>query len=55
MESISIELPDEDFIHLAILAHEREMTLNDLMNQIIRENLEANPPRTIDYIRLNEQ
>ena len=36
MESISIELPDEDFIHLAILAHEREMTLNDLMNQIIR-------------------
>ena len=55
MESISIELPDEDLIHLAILAHEREMTLNDLMNQIIRENLEVNPPRTIDYIRLNEQ
>ena len=54
MESISIELPDEDFIHLAILAHEREMTLNDLMNQIIRENLEENPPQTIDYMRLNE-
>jgi len=55
MESISIELPDEDFIHLAILAHEREMTLNDLMNQIIRENLEVNPPQTVDYMRLNEQ
>ena len=29
MESIIIELDDETFIHLAVLAHEREMTLND--------------------------
>ena len=54
MESISNELPDEDFIHLAILAHERDMTLNDLMNQVVREYLEANPPRTVEYIRINE-
>ncbi len=54
MESISIELPDEDFIQIAILAHEREMTLNDLMNQVIREYLESNPPRTVEYMRVDE-
>lgn len=48
MESIIIELDDETFMNLALLAHEREMTLNDLIVQLLREQIERNPVKSID-------
>ena len=48
MESIIIELDDETFIHLALLAHEREMTLNDLIVQLLIEQIERNPVKSVD-------
>ena len=53
MESIIIELDDETFIHLAVLAHEREMTLNDLIVQLLREQVERNPTKTVDIQMIN--
>tara|TARA_Y100000004_G_scaffold173178_1_gene210775 strand:- start:532 stop:699 length:168 start_codon:yes stop_codon:yes gene_type:complete len=53
MESIIIELDDETFIHLALLAHEREMTLNDLIVQLLREQVERNPTETVNMQMVN--
>ena len=53
METITIEIDDEIFIHLAVLAHEREMTLNDLIVQLLREQIERNPTKTIDIQMIN--
>ena len=53
MESIIIELDDETFIHLALLAHEREMTLNDLIVQLLIEQVQRNPTKPVDLQMVN--
>jgi len=39
-EEIQIELSDEEFLALAKIAHEKDITLNELCNQILREQIE---------------
>lgn len=38
-DTLTIELSDEDFLILAHAAHERDITLNQLMNNILKEGL----------------
>jgi predicted DNA-binding ribbon-helix-helix protein len=40
MEEIEIELSDKDFLVLAKLAHEKDITFNQLVNNILREAME---------------
>jgi len=42
--SIEIELPDEDLIKLALAAHDRDITLNQLCNSVLRSSL-----KDLDY------
>ena len=42
--SIEIELPDEDLIKLALAAHDRDITLNQLCNNILKNSF-----RDLDY------
>ena len=37
--SIEIELPDEDLIKLALAAHDRDITLNQLCNSVLKDSL----------------
>ncbi|MCK9428890.1 MAG: hypothetical protein M0R17_02620 [Candidatus Omnitrophica bacterium] len=39
-KSIEIELSDEDFIFLATKAHEEDITLNQMVNNILSEQLD---------------
>lgn len=36
---IQIDIPDEDFVVLAKIAHERDITFNQLVNDILREKM----------------
>ena len=36
-ESVDIELSNEDFLKLAILAHRKDITLNELINDILAD------------------
>lgn len=47
MSTITIDLPDEILFQLMLLAHERDITLNKLIESILREY--------IDRIESNEQ
>jgi len=38
-EEIEIDLEIEDFVALATIAHERDITLNQLVNEILEEAL----------------
>jgi len=38
-EEIQIEIPDEDFVVLAKIAHERDITFNQLVNDVLREKM----------------
>jgi predicted DNA-binding ribbon-helix-helix protein len=40
MEEIEIELSDKDFLVLAKLAHEKDITFNQLVNNILKEAME---------------
>ena len=44
MESVEIEIPDEDLIKLALAAHDRDITLNQLCNNILKNSF-----RDLDY------
>jgi predicted HicB family RNase H-like nuclease len=37
---VPIDLPDEDLLTLALEAHRREITLNDLLVEIIKEQID---------------
>lgn len=39
METIEVDLTDEEFLHLARCAHERDITLNELVNSILLQHL----------------
>ena len=39
-EEVEIELPEDVFMKLAYLAHERDVTLNQLVNDLLRETIE---------------
>jgi len=39
-ESVVVELSDRDFLALARAAHDRDITFNQLCNEIIRKELE---------------
>ena len=39
METIEIELDEKILLALALMAHEKNITLNELVNNIIREQL----------------
>lgn len=39
-ENVEIDLPDDVFIELAKIAHEQDITFNQLANNILREELE---------------
>jgi hypothetical protein len=39
-EVIDIDLPDNVLLQLALLAHERDITLNQLLNEAVHEAIE---------------
>jgi len=39
-ESVEVNLPDDVLFELMLLAHERDITLNQLCNEILREQLD---------------
>ena len=39
-EEIEIELFDEEFLALAKIAHEKDITFNDFCNQILKEHID---------------
>lgn len=40
MEEVEVSIDDETFIKLAKMAHEKDITFNQLCNDIIREKME---------------
>ena len=36
---VEIELPESDLLTLALLAHEKDITLNQLVNNVLRDSL----------------
>lgn len=40
-ETIQIDMSDEDFLCLAKIAHERDITFNQLVNHLLREYIET--------------
>jgi len=40
METIEVDLTDEEFLHLARHAHEQDITLNQLVNNILLQHLQ---------------
>ena len=41
MESVEIEIPDEDLIKLALAAHDRDITLNKMCSSIIVDSIDS--------------
>jgi hypothetical protein len=39
-ETIEVDLSDEDFLHIAKLAHERDITFNQMVEAILWEAIE---------------
>lgn len=39
METVEVDLTDEEFLYLARCAHERDITLNQLVNDILLQHL----------------
>lgn len=39
MEEIEIDLPDEDFMTIALMAHERDITFNKMCEIILKDYL----------------
>ena len=39
-ENVEIELSDKEFLHLAKLAHEQDITFNQMVNKILFEYME---------------
>jgi len=40
MENVEVDLTDEEFLYLARRAHELDITLNQLVNNILLQHLE---------------
>jgi len=40
METIQVELTDEEFLHIAKCAHELDITFNQMVNKILEQALE---------------
>lgn len=40
METIQVDLTDEEFLHIAKLAHEQDITFNQMVAKILEEHLE---------------
>lgn len=40
METIQVDLTDEEFLHIAKCAHELDITINQMVNKILEEYLE---------------
>lgn len=40
-ENIEVDLSDEQFLALAKMAHEKDITLNQLVTEILREQIES--------------
>lgn len=39
IEAVQVDLTDEEFLHLARCAHERDITLNQLVNDILLQHI----------------
>ena len=37
---IEVELPEKDILKLALLAHEKDITLNDFINVVLKQGIE---------------
>ena len=37
---VEIELPEKDILKLALLAHEKNITLNDIINDVLKQGIE---------------
>jgi hypothetical protein len=40
-ESVAVDLTDSEFLYLARAAHDRNITFNELCNEVIRRHLDA--------------
>ena len=40
METIEVDLTDEEFLHIAKLAHELDITFNKMVTKILEEHIE---------------
>jgi predicted DNA-binding ribbon-helix-helix protein len=40
MENVEVELTDEEFLHIAKLAHEQDITFNQMVAKILEQHLE---------------
>ena len=40
METIELDISDDDFLALAKIAHEKDITFNKLINDILRRKIE---------------
>jgi predicted HicB family RNase H-like nuclease len=45
-EEIEVDLPDDVLFQLMLAAHKRDITLNQLVNDILREQLNIEKERT---------
>ena len=48
MSTITVDLPEEMLFQLMLLAHERDITLNKLIESILREYIERIEPTESD-------
>jgi len=40
METVQVDLTDEEFLHIAKLAHEQDITFNQMVAKILEEHIE---------------
>jgi hypothetical protein len=40
METVEVDLTDEEFLHIAKLAHEQDITFNQMVAKILEEHIE---------------
>jgi hypothetical protein len=40
METVQVDLTDEEFLHIAKLAHEQDITFNQMVAKILEEYME---------------
>jgi predicted DNA-binding ribbon-helix-helix protein len=40
METVEVDLTDEEFLHIAKLAHERDITFNQMVAKILQEEID---------------
>ena len=43
LESVELEIPDDDLLQLTMMAHERNITLNDLITDICEDSIKEGP------------